>query len=75
MAQIRASFRGITGLKVSSQVETVDKESGDKQVVTSVKFDIDGDPQAMQSVLRAIAANSRVDVTFESPQLEMEIKQ
>jgi hypothetical protein len=73
MPEIKAMFTGISDLSIKSKVVVVDKENGDKEVATQINFDIDGDPQQMQHILRAMASGARVDVVFTSPQLEMKI--
>ena len=69
MAEVKATFKGIQDLSVRSKVVVVDKDKNEKAIVTAVSFDLDADSSELTSILRALASNHRVDVTFESAQM------
>lgn len=72
MAEVKATFKGIEDLNVRSKVVVIDKDTNEKAIVTAVSFDLDADSSELTDVLRALAANHRVDVTFQSVQMMLD---
>ena len=72
MAEVKASFKGIQDLNVRSKVVVVDKDTNEKAIVTAVSFDLDADSSELTPILRALAANHQVNVTFESVQMALD---
>ena len=74
MAEIKTKFTAISDFKIGAKVEVVDKDTGEKVVMTHVAFDVDSMPGAFNDILYAMASNHAIDVSFESAQSKLDIQ-
>jgi len=73
MAEIKSTFKNISGFSIGAKTVITDTKTGEKAVMTHVSFDTDAVPGEFDDILRTLAANHNINVTFESPQSKLDI--
>jgi len=66
MPEIRVMLESIRNVRISSHV--VDVKDADAKIVTSVRFDYDGEPSEMENILLLEAQNRPINTEMYSPQ-------
>lgn len=70
--EIKAQLMDVSDIQISSKIKT--EREGSPRLVTSVKFEYEGMPSAMEPILQLAAGGQPVFVKFYSPQLGMKME-